>query len=69
MDPLYIVQIVLYMFLANSGFFYLKVIARYLIMNAVTSFLILKCWNVAVKIFFFIYRVFRLKMADRGRNM
>jgi hypothetical protein len=42
-DPLYTVQIVLYIFLANTAVVYLNVIARYVIVNAITSFLILKC--------------------------
>jgi hypothetical protein len=49
-DTLYIVQILLYTFLANTAVVYLNVIARYLIMNAIASFLVFKCWNVAVKI-------------------
>jgi hypothetical protein len=42
-DPLYIVQILLYTFLANTAVVYLNVIARYLIVNAIAPFLILKC--------------------------
>jgi hypothetical protein len=49
-DPLYNVEILLYTFLANTAVVYLIVIARHLIVNAITSFLILKCWSVAVKI-------------------
>jgi hypothetical protein len=49
-DPLYIVQILLYTLFGKYCRHYLNMIARYLIVNAIASFLILKCWNVAVKI-------------------
>jgi hypothetical protein len=42
-DPLYIVQILLNTYLANTAVVYLNVIARYLIVNAIALFLILKC--------------------------
>jgi hypothetical protein len=42
-DPLYIVQILLYTSFGKYCRRYLNVIARYLIVNAITSFLILKC--------------------------
>jgi hypothetical protein len=41
-DPSYIIQILLYTLLANTAVDYLNVIVRYLIVNAIASFLISK---------------------------